>query len=73
MNKVNKNAQQQVVAAIAALLQQHGVTDNWHQLETLEMAMHYCAGSAATLGWQALHAKAGSSTADTELALQLMN
>lgn len=73
MNKVNKNAQQQVVAAIAALLQQHGVTDNWHQLETLEMAMHYCAGSAATLGWQALHAKAGSSTTDTELALQLMN
>lgn len=72
MNKVNRNTQQQVVAAIAALLQKHGVTDNWHQLETLEMAMHYCAGSAATLGWQTLHVKAGSGTADTELVLQLV-
>ena len=72
MNKVNKNAQQQVVAAIAALLQKHGVTDNWRQLETLEMAMHYCAGSAATLGWQALRARSGKGALECESALQLI-
>ena len=72
MNKVNRNTQQQVVTAIAALLQQHGITENWHQLETLEMAMHYCAGSAATLGWQALHARSGKGALECESALQLI-
>lgn len=70
-NQNERSVRQVAVLEVAQLLEKHKL-NKLQALEVLEDAKRYYAGSAATLGWEGLKAKAHAGQVDETLLLKFI-